>query len=114
MTSDKSLKRLYNRLNHAYFGSQLPEVTIWWEPCHDAFGITYEIEDPEEGERELAIKIDPQIAFSWKLAKGQLLHEMAHVSVWCHDRSVKEHSRMFWAEMDRLWQIGAFRKEGCL
>jgi hypothetical protein len=112
MTSDKSLKRLYNRMNHAYFGSQLPDVVVWYEPCHDAFGITLEIEDPEAGERELGIKIDPQIAFSWKLTKAQMLHEMAHVATW--NRRAKHHSRVFWAEMDRLWSIGAFRKEGCL
>lgn len=112
MVSDKSLKRLYNRLNLAYFNGQLPEVVIWYEPCHDAFGITLEIEEPESGERELGIKIDPQIAFSWKLTKSQVLHEMCHVKLW-NGRAIA-HGNAFWAEMDRLWQIGAFRKEGCL
>jgi GH43 family beta-xylosidase len=111
MVSDKALKRLYNRFNAAYFGGQLPDVTVWWEPTNDAFAITCEIDDPEGGERFLAIRVDPQIAFSWKLTKQQMLHEMAHVAVWCKDRSIKMHSRMYWAEMDRLWNLGAFRKE---
>jgi hypothetical protein len=114
MVSDKSLKRLYNRLNAAYFGNELPDVTLWWEPCNDAIAITYEITDPEGNERELGIKFDPQVAAMWSIVKQRMLHECCHVKLWECRNSVRHHGKLFWQEMDRLWQIGAFWKESCL
>lgn len=110
MTSDKSLKRLYNRLNLAYFGGQLPDVTVYWEPCQDAMAITFEVTDPVGDEREIAIKVDPQIAALWKVVKLVMLHEMCHVKLW--ESRAAAHGKKWWAEMERLWEIGAFRKEG--
>lgn len=117
MTSDAKLKRLYTRLNRKYFNGQLrDDVAVFWEPCQDNIAVTFEFDAPDPGhpdEYELGIRFDPQVAGLPSVIRARMLHEMCHVKTW-DKRRRSEHGNGFWAEMDRLWQTGAFRQEECV
>jgi len=98
--SHLQLRRLYNFYNRKFFNSELPADTVLlWSPCDDANGITQWIDGRAH------VKIDPAIQAAPKLAHITLIHEMIHVK---NPRC--GHGRVFKAERQRLWDLGAFDK----
>jgi hypothetical protein len=104
MNSAISLKRLFNRLNHKWWGGQLPEVTCLWRPCDDALGKTIREYDERGQLLNIEIWIDPKIEALDCVVRLTMLHEMGHIVDARHGKKWK-------AEMTKLWNAGAFFAE---
>ena len=115
MSSDRMLKRWYDRYNREFFGGELPDdVAVFWEACA-AHGETFEIESSVEGEpATIGIRINPACRTIWKgsrqgWAKLTLLHEMAHVKLW-PVRGLQHHGQRFDQEIQRLCTFRSYRR----
>ncbi len=108
MQSDRQLRLAYNRYNSRYWNGELPNNTVlYWEPTPKCDGVTCPIFEISDGCFE--IKLDPALKGEpcwWKLV---LLHEMIHVAIW-KKHPKHQHGRVFEAEKDRLYALGALKK----
>jgi hypothetical protein len=98
MASHLSLRRWFNFYNRTYFGGRLSQDTVLrWEPTgpNDAHALK---------EIPGVIQLDPAIKLFPRYMRILLLHEMAHLAIPQHG-----HGKYFHAEIERLWQLGAFR-----
>jgi SprT-like family protein len=89
---------MYRRLNKLYFNSELPDLDVVWEPCGDAMALTHTYS--QEAKR---LTFDPALKGYNKIIKLIMLHEMIHVKF-----PRTHHGRIFKAERQRLWDLGAF------
>jgi hypothetical protein len=106
--SDLQLKRVYNQYNKKYFNNELSDkVELVWEPTPKCDGVTCAVWEISDG--IFSIKIDPALKGEpcwWRLV---LLHEMCHVKLW-RQHPKHEHGKVFEAEKDRLYALGALKK----
>jgi hypothetical protein len=94
------LKRIYNRFNRLYFAGKLPDISIVWEPCGDANGVTHTWD-----RKAKRLTVDPGMRGNTRFVKLIILHEMVHVRF-----PKARHDEVFRAERQRLWDLGAFDK----
>jgi hypothetical protein len=107
MSSDPTLRRQYLKYNDIYFDGKLPfDLLVYWEPSDGQLAQTIELECPEQGETELAIRIDPTLRFSKAMWKMTLLHECCHIKL----HPYLGHGQKFQREMLRLARAGAFNR----
>lgn len=107
MRSNRALKRLFNTYNDKYFGGCLPDTLV-------VFVTPAEMKRSGLGKSTCAVtcfnkNLRPAIYISrnryktWGYIKGDLLHEMCHVS-----KPRANHGRVFQGEMKRLARMNAF------
>ena len=93
------LKRFYNHINKRFHNGELPPANIFFAPVSGDYGqVTLE-------DGVFVIRINPSEEGrpkSWKLA---VIHEQIHVKFWPR----KTHGKMFYDEVIRLVQAGAYR-----
>jgi hypothetical protein len=94
-----SLKRLYRSFNALYFGGELPDAEIRYEPV-PAFADCCKTDDV------FVIRINPAIGGWVDFLKLTLLHEMIHVRLWPRTN----HGVRFDREVERLMQFKEIRK----
>lgn len=97
------LQLTYARYNKLYFGGELPDIPVRWGRTHSDNAAEF-WHDP------IQIVIHPVIKRCGllKYARLVLLHEMVHVHL--RDRKIKDHGRIFQAEMRRILSIPAVTK----
>lgn len=97
------LQATYARYNKLYFGGELPDMPVRW-------GMTHSENAAEFWHEPMQIVIHPVIKRCglFKYARLLLVHEMAHVKL--RDRRIKDHGRVFQAEMRRLASIPSLTK----
>jgi len=112
MTSDPYLRRWYLKFNDRLFGGSLPlDTEIWWQPCGNNVGLTFEITPAAEGEHAtLGIIIDPCLMGLKRFARQTLVHEMGHVKLWPMGYKLKDHGAKFHEELQRLATFKEYRK----
>lgn len=96
-SSHLSLRRWFNFYNRKYFGGRLPKDTVLrWEPTgpNDAHMLPG------------VIQLDPAVKLFPRYMRILLLHEMAHISVPTRGTG---HGARYHDEIQRLWDLGAFR-----
>lgn len=94
-SSHLSLRRWFNYYNRQYFGGRLPlDTVLRWEPTgvNDAHMLPG------------VIQMDPAVKLFPRYMRILLLHEMAHLA--CPRCG---HGKKYHAEIQRLWDLGAFR-----
>lgn len=91
LKSERQLKLMYNRFNAKYFGGELPDVQIHYEPV-SAYA------DCDEVDGVMVIRINPSIGGWLDFVKLTLLHEMVHVKLWPY----RKHGVKFDQEVQRL------------
>jgi hypothetical protein len=93
LKSDRQLKRYYIKFNKLYFGGELPDAVVWWEPLGGAtFGDCLYLEE----EKIWRIRINPFVGGWRAISKVTLIHEMIHIK--CGHR----HGKAFDIERQRL------------
>jgi hypothetical protein len=100
--SHPGLKRIYNRLNRLYFDGDLPDIEIVWEPTGDAIALSHYC---SEGIEIARLTFDPALKGYNKIIKTYMMHEMIHIKY-----PKIGHGERFKAELDRLWDKGAYYK----
>lgn len=75
LKSERCLKLMYGGLNTKYFGGELPDARIHWEPI-SAYA------DCDFIDGCFVIRINPAISSWVAFVKLTLLHEMVHVKLW--------------------------------
>jgi hypothetical protein len=102
--SNPQLLRWYVRFRDNFFGDRIPEpqcVCLRWEHPGEDDGCVV-----EEGEGLFSILLDPALRVHKCLAQIVLLHEVSHLPEWPAQR---KHRKRFKAELQRLWEAGAYR-----
>ena len=110
--SDRRLKRWYNAINKKWFDGQLPANTeVWYEHVQDACAmVEYDGCDVtfDESTDTWLIRINPALAWSSRLARFALIHEMVHIAVGIGGKR-KAHGAKFQYRMMLLAASGAFK-----
>lgn len=108
--------RSRRRRYYTKFGLEMPaDVTVRFEDFPDSRTIPG-LEGLAEAQMlviggHFSIIVKPYLAVVYSAAKIALLHEMAHIRVTLmtnHDRRLR-HGKLFQAEIDRLYRLGAYR-----
>ena len=108
MQSHPRLKKLYREYNKKYFGGKLPNLRVnFITPggMKKYFGVgraTCAITCFKKGIfTPVSIYVSENRFKSWRYVKGDLLHEMCHVS-----KPRANHGKVFQDEMKRLAEVG--------
>lgn len=103
MKSNPQLKRLYLRLNKAWFGNRLPADTICvWSRALNHEPLQAELDDEAE---PLIIRHNPVLRRFENLIIYNTLHELAHIATLSEKTP---HGPRWQREMLRLAKAGAF------
>lgn len=102
MPSHSGLKRIYNRFNRLYFNSKLPDIDVLWEPTGDSVALAHRVYRDGTCEVE-RLTFDPALKGYTRIVKTYMLHEMIHIK-----RPTIGHGARFKAELQRLWDLGAY------
>jgi len=105
MISHSRAIRWYRKYNKLYFVNKLNNnPTIIFEHIEGKDEKAAQAYKEKSGNVEIVL--NPFHAHDWNYVRQSILHEMAHISIWPKG---KTHNYLFDAEIDRLYQLGAYK-----